>query len=307
MIRKHTQQGVALIFALGILSLILVMGVAFLGNALIVQKIAVNSRETAASRYFAENALNRALSQLALFDLLQSKYHASFYASDAESVYSRAVTAAASASGDTGTAVIQDQLSGSGSKLNVNSKFSTPWYEGKKSPARWIYVHENGKESDGSGSVTEPITGRFAYQVLPQSSTSRISLYGVTSGVTGIAGETPAASNPRIPHTNRWGIDADELVIPNLGSMFSQYWGTGVSPLLALPPQHEFDNFLNLLSGSSAPNPFKDNTKTVENRKRWLRHIFVEGKRRVAREAHADAAAWYPRFTPSGFTGDDVW
>ena len=312
MIRKHTQQGVALIFALGILSLILVMGVAFLGNALITQKIAVNSREAAASRYVADNALNRALSQLTLFNLLQSGHHAAYYASDASSVYSRIGTGDAAAAGAEGTAVAQDQLGGAGSKLNVNTRFSTTWYQGQQSPARWIYIHQNGQESDGSGKigeddVTSPIVGRFAYQVLPQTSASRLSLYGVTSGVTGIAGETPAASNPRKPHTHRWGIDADELVIPNLGSMFSQYWGTGASQ--ALTPQHEFDNFQNLLSGSSAPNPFKGNTKTVENRRRWLRHIFVEGRDRVAREAYSDGSAWYPRFNLSDLSGEvaDMW
>ena len=47
------QRGVALLFALGILSLILVTGLAFLGNALISQKIAFNSQESNAARLLA--------------------------------------------------------------------------------------------------------------------------------------------------------------------------------------------------------------------------------------------------------------
>ena len=312
------QKGVALLFALGILSLILVMGVAFLGNALISQKIAFNSQEANSAKLVARNAVDRALAHLTLFNLTQARDHATYYASDASSVFSRTngtaltVNGTSQTAGSNAAAISHDMLSSVGnydSKLTVEKKYGTPWYDGASSAAKWIYVHKNGVESNGYPdplNTANPIVARYAYQVLPQTSKSRISLFGVTSGVTGIAGTTPAATNPRIPHTHRWGVDIDELVIPGLNNMFMTYWGTGEN--FALTPQYEFDNFINLLAGSSAPNPFQGTSEIIENRKRWLRNIFVEGKGRVAREAYTDGQNWYPRFNLGARIGDtDAW
>ena len=314
MTNTEHQKGVALLFALGILSLILVMGLAFLGNSLISQKIAFNSQESSVSRFLARSAVDRALAHLTLFNLIQARDHATFYASDASSVFSRISTGSLEVAGDiqkAGTALAaigQDQLSGNDSKLNVEKKYDTPWYWGKNSAAKWIYVHQNGVESAGdtTDNTSNPIVARYAYQVLPQTSLSRISLYGVTSGASGIAGITPAAANPRIPHFHRWGADVDELVIPGLDNMFLTYWGDETSEAVA--GQYEFDNFINLLSSSSAPNPFYGKSRNIENRKRWLRNIFVEGKGRVAREAYTDGYNWYPRFNLGKVSsGSDAW
>ena len=260
MTNTEHQKGVALLFALGILSLILVMGLAFLGNSLISQKIAFNSQESSVSRFLARSAVDRALAHLTLFNLIQARDHATYYAADASSVFSRISAGNLNVAGDTQTtgsvlaAVSQDQLSGNDSKLNVEKKYDTPWYWGKNSAAKWIYVHQNGVESAGdtTTNTSNPIVARYAYQVLPQTSLSRISLYGVTSGANGIAGTTPAATNPRIPHFHRWGADVDELVIPGLNNMFLTYWGDENSQ--RVDGQYEFDNFINLLSSSSAPN-----------------------------------------------------
>ncbi|MBQ9753222.1 MAG: hypothetical protein IJV93_00555, partial [Lentisphaeria bacterium] len=314
MTNTEHQKGVALLFALGILSLILVMGLAFLGNSLISQKIAFNSQESSVSRFLARSAVDRALAHLTLFNLIQARDHATFYAADASSVFSRISAGNLNVAGDTQTtgsvlaAVSQDQLSGNDSKLNVEKKYDTPWYWGKNSAAKWIYVHQNGVESAGdtTTNTSNPIVARYAYQVLPQTSLSRISLYGVTSGANGIAGTTPAATNPRIPHFHRWGADVDELIIPGLNNMFLTYWGDENSQ--RVDGQYEFDNFINLLSSSNTPNPFYGSSKDVENRKRWLRNIFVEGKGRVAREAYSDGYNWYPRFNLGKHSsGTDPW
>ena len=317
MIGIERQKGVALLFALGILSLILVMGLAFLGNSLISQKIAFNSQEASSAKLAARNAVDRALAHLTLFNLMQARDQATYYASDASSVFSRlnsdplTLNGTSQTAGSDAAAISQDMLASVtsyDSKMTVEKKYDTPWYDGASSAAKWIYVHRNGVESNGATTTNtnNPIIARYAYQVLPQTSQSRLSLFGVTSGVTGIAGITPAASNPRIPHTHRWGIDIDELVIPGLNNMFMTYWGTGAN--YALTPQYEFDNFTNLLAGSSSPNPFQGNSRDIENRKRWLRNIFVEGKGRVAREMYKAGFDWYPRFNLSGRTGGtDVW
>ena len=87
--KSSVQRGVALLFALGVLSLLLVMGVAFLGNALISQKIAVNSQEASSAKSLARTAVDRALAHLTLFQLIQSREINNSYASDASSVFSR--------------------------------------------------------------------------------------------------------------------------------------------------------------------------------------------------------------------------
>lgn len=314
MIRHRKQRGVALIFALGILSLILVMGVAFLGNALIGQKIALNSRETASARLVARSALDRAMTQLVLFNLTQCGQLASSYLSpEASSVFSRigagAATPLGGAQGDA-----KDQLAGDDSKLNVGP-VDMRFYPGMRSRARWICVHRNGAETDGqqTDQTANPIIARYAYQVLPpiarnttSFSRNSLSLYAVTSGADGVAGVNSNADDRRKAQTHRWGIDADELCISDL-SMFSGHWTASSSSIWS--PQHEFDNFQNLLSGTSGTNPFywnktdTDAKKLVESRKRWLRYVFTEGRGRTAREAFSDGSGvWYTRFNLSDGT-----
>ena len=307
--RFERQRGVALIFALGILSLMLVMGVAFLGNALISQKIAFNSQEDSSAKLLGRSVADRALAHLMMFHLIQSKYALwdDYKKSDASSVYSK----------KTGSG--NDMLTGDGSKLNVEKKLNKPWYAGKNSSAKWIYVHEDGTESNGAGGtgITSPIIGRFAYQVLPAG--LRIPLYAVTSGATKSASLSPKEKAPtgyefRIPANFRWGIDIDELTIPRSSAaddLFQTCWTEkGYSA------QHEYENFIGLLSGGGDATPFGTARKAgdVENLKRWLKACFTEGRERLAPEAYTDnttatkgSRSWYPRFNLCEFDGDDVW
>ena len=307
------QKGVALLFALGILSLILVMGVAFLGNALISQKIAVNNERSDFSRSLARSAADRALAHLMMFHLIQGKYALwdDYRKSDARTVYSTK-----SGSGN-------DMLGEDDSKLNVEmttfkatSTDNKPWYAGKNSDAKWIYVHEDGTESNGAGGagITSPIIGRFAYQVLPAG--MRIPLYAMTAGAfsaTAVTEKDTITGYPfRVPKLFRWGMDIDELVIPRSSAaddLFHSCWGPSGSSVYSR--QHEYDNFFGLLSGTGSATPLgKDRKKEdVENLKRWVRSVFAEGRERLAPEAYTDNTSgtrgdrsWYPRFNLSEFT-----
>ena len=332
MSKNRNQKGVALLFALGILSLILVTGLAFLGNSLISQKIAFNLQEANAAKVLARSAADRAIAQLAMFNLLQAGYHARYYASDASSVFSRIDDAVSAPAGATAIltknnadqSVTQDQLSGEKSKLNVDvfrsGSSRYPWYAGKSSRAKWIYVHKNGVESNGYTSNTEPIIGRYAYQVLPQTSNSRVSLYAVTKGSFGNvhpAVEQPdSADKVKIAKQFRWGIDVDELLIND--ALFKDWGGadksTGPTPDGNDLSQREFDTFFNIFSGTGSPLYLSNSAtdpqkKTVEVRKRWVRNIFTEGMGRVAREAYPDNSSlpysglrkWYSRFNLGEF------
>ena len=277
------QRGAALLFALGILSLLLVMGVAFLGNALISQKIAVNSQESASAKLLGQTAIDQVLSHLTLFHLAQVRNAGDFYASDASSVFSRRSTTAFD---NNALTIKRDMIYTDNAPLfTINrGKQGTPvkpLYDGSKSLAEWVYVHEDGKFSDGSGTVSSKITGRFAYQVLPQTSSSRLSLYAVTAGASRRAGyNLDSAATARIPQKHRWGVDVDELV-PIANTMLAGYWKHDSAELC--DPLHEFDNFVNVLSGAKGGSNqlFAVNDENTENRKRFLEHIFTEGRGRV--------------------------
>ena len=304
---SEKQRGVALLFALGILSLILVMGVAFLGNALISQKIAVNNERSDFSRSLARSAADRALAHLMMFHLVQSKYALwdAYKKDDAYTVYSR----------KTGSG--NDMLTGDDSKLNVETKLNKPWYKGSDNGSvTWIYVHEDGTESNGAGGsgITSPIIGRFAYQVLPAG--LRIPLYAMTAGASSAAAVTEKDEIDgfpfRVPKLFRWGMDIDELVIPRSSAaddLFHSCWGPSSSSVYSR--QHEYDNFFGLLSGGGSATPLSSsrNKADVENLKRWSRNVFAEGRERLAPEAYTDNTlttkgdrTWYPRFNLSDFT-----
>lgn len=298
------QRGAALLFALGILSLLLVMGVAFLGNALISQKIAVNSQESASAKLLGQTAIDQVLSHLTLFHLAQVRNAGDFYASDASSVFSRRSTTAFD---NNALTIKRDMIYTDNAPLFTINRGkqgnpAKPWYDGSKSLAEWVYVHEDGKFSDGSGTVSSKITGRFAYQVLPQTSSSRLSLYAVTAGASRRAGyNLDSAATARIPQKHRWGVDVDELV-PIANTMLAGYWKHDSTELC--DPLHEFDNFVNVLSGAKGGSNqlFAVNDENTENRKRFLEHIFTEGRGRVAREAYWGGDGWYPRFNIGRFS-----
>ena len=303
------QRGVALLFALGILSLLLVMGVAFLGNALISQKIAVNSQESASAKHLGRTAVDRVLSHLAIFNLAQAQTAGNFYAADGSSVYSRLSTAAFD---NAALTIKRDGIYTQNNPLlslhrGQEGNPAIPLYDGSKSLAEWVYVHEDGKFSNGSGTFTDGtsgnsrIIGRFAYQVLPQSQASRLSLYAQTAGATRRAGEDlDSATTARIPQKHRWGVDVDELA-PLSGTMFAKYWRFDTSELC--DPLHDFDNFVNILSGGkSGADFFYGDTAATESRKRFVEHIFTEGRGRTAREAYWGGDGWYPRFNLGRFS-----
>lgn len=333
------QRGVALLFALGILSLILVTGLAFLGNALISQKIAFNSQESNAARLLARNAADRAIAHLAMFHITQAKNHAQYYVSDASSVFSRisknpvetAETSVKTTESEE-RAISQDQLSDAKtSRLNAgvfelgNPVQRFPWYKGNSSRAKWIYIHSDGKESAGNGkdvagnNMETPIIGRYAYQVLPATSTSRISLYAVTKGSyrnLHPAVDTPATSNHKVAKQYRWGIDVDELLIDD--PLFKDWGPAEDSTPLSVDnddlSQREFDTFFNIHSGKEgslylADDAADNKKKDVELKKRWVKNIFSEGTGRLTRETYPDNSSipygglrvWYPRFNLSDF------
>lgn len=73
------QQGIALLFALAILSLLMVMALGFATSAIFEQKAAYNSANTSSARLMAQSALNRALVLVSTYgDTVQSSHDENF-------------------------------------------------------------------------------------------------------------------------------------------------------------------------------------------------------------------------------------
>lgn len=128
---KQKQSGIALIFALAMLSLLLIMAIGFATSAIFEQKAATNSASTSNARIMAQSALNRVL---ALMDVYGESIQ-----------YSR--------DGATNSA---DMLSHLTTTLN-----GAPLYTWSVAdPVEWEYL----KVDDGTNNR---LVGRFAYKVIP--------------------------------------------------------------------------------------------------------------------------------------------
>ena len=65
--KRKKPRGVALLFALGILSLLLILGLAFVSNSLLAQKAAVNNSNRALAKMLAQSAISRAATAIMIY------------------------------------------------------------------------------------------------------------------------------------------------------------------------------------------------------------------------------------------------
>ena len=155
--RQNKEHGVALLFALGLLSLMSVLGVAFVANALTAQKTAVNLGARNQAQVVLDSAVNRIM--MTIMALLRQDNATT----DFSVIYS--TNDGSERTKDSTKLNTYDQLNEEKkSKLDM---FLTglPKYDGSKSKSTWVYVRDN----DGR------IIARMAYQVLP-TGTSSLSL-----------------------------------------------------------------------------------------------------------------------------------
>ncbi|MGE4564465.1 MAG: hypothetical protein AB7F32_06325, partial [Victivallaceae bacterium] len=66
--RQSKEKGIALLFALGMISLLLVMALAYATNAIIARKSALNNSNRARAKNYAQSAINRVMASLAFYD-----------------------------------------------------------------------------------------------------------------------------------------------------------------------------------------------------------------------------------------------
>ena len=195
-IKDTRERGVALLFALGLLALMSVLGVAFVTNALNAQKTAVNIGARNQSRILLDSAINRIM--IGITAALHQRVNA-----DLSKVYSSGDgTIRGEANPDDAK---QDLLNDEAGRMKIFIPGQN-MYKMSDSKSTWVYVRD----------AENKVIGRMAYQVLPQGKTS-IGLNDVLLGIynheewsTSNHGEK-GSNNIRSSWNSRVGKDISEL------------------------------------------------------------------------------------------------
>ncbi|MBE6363459.1 MAG: hypothetical protein E7054_07380 [Lentisphaerae bacterium] len=209
MMNKKEQRGVALLFALGMLTILLVTGMAFVANALTAQKVAANNGARSQGRVFAQSALSRVMASIMLYQYQVQKSLGEFPDNfDAIQSYGKVNTGAV----ETETS---DGLTGADSLLklpNDNSIISIGLAKQfnnaltASNDVKWVYFYDSNDATD------RKIIGRAAWKVI--STSPQISAPVFLSGL------LPTDGTPGwYPSRHRWGREIDEVSFAS-GSLF---------------------------------------------------------------------------------------
>ena len=266
------EEGMALLFALGFLALMLILGLGFVTTSLLAQKLAANNGSRAQARMFARSAMARAMLDLMLYNDQAVLGGNTVDSYDAICSYDRVTfndNGSVKNNEDDPEAVLSDQLHKSsaaatdGSKLKYQS--DTVDYTGDDCQAKWIYFYDAPE-----GTTGRKIIGRAAYQVLPREAAGRLSLYAVTGG------SLVKNDYGAYPHSYRWGRDIAELNLEN--TQFKNDNGKSWYEVVTennIPFKYE-------TMYTSYNGFFK--TDTVQ-KKRWIEYWFAEGKTPILKDA----------------------
>ena len=203
----NNESGVALLFALGILSLLLILGLAFASNALLAQKVAANNSNRSQAKLLAQSAISRIAIAVMYYQYQATTHSPVVIPIDYSDVYSYGQDRDNRVFAD-GLFSTNDSLLTPPSSVTTDTPTSTTYEKPK-----WAFVFDK-PESDSD----RKIIGRIAYQQVKGSSgMSKISLNNVLRGVYAQESHstgTPVVTN-QIPWTNRWGKSIDELNLNN--------------------------------------------------------------------------------------------
>lgn len=210
MLRKavhKNESGVALLFALGILSLLLVLGLAFASNALLAQKVASNNSNRSQAKLLAQSAISRIATAIMYYQFQAANWSPAIIPVDYSDIYSYGK--------DKNNKVFADGLfSKDDSLLTPPSSASTeqPTTETFQKP-KWAFIFDK-PEPETESEADRKIVGRIAYQQVPGSNgASKITMDSVLRGVykqkSHATGGTPGTNHE--PWKYRWGKTISEL------------------------------------------------------------------------------------------------
>ena len=272
--RYKKQKGVALLFAVGLLSLLMVMGLAFVTNSVLIRKSAFNNRSRSQAKMLAQSAVSRAMLSIMMYQYSTSNPPAGLankpWPTDFTGVFSYDKNDNKVYADQIRVSAQEAQLDGTTVKRSysvLDYPHNSLGYEGHKSPARWVFMY------DGDSSVTNRrIIGRVAYQVLPPPGGGRKMInmrYALTGSRSGTVG--PDSYHP---FKQRWGRGVEDLNF-DATSVFNyggQKW-SDVIPATGLLPAF-YDELYNAFGTTFFPTARPD----VDNYKAWIENWLTEGR-----------------------------
>ena len=246
------QRGIALLFALGMLSLLLILGLAFVTNALVAQKVAQNNSSRSQAKMLAQSAISRMTVSLMYYNY--DAVNKGVKIKDFSAIYSHDRKTAEDDNHKHPDAAWTDGLRGAKSLLMPADWTGKTMFESDLK-GEWTYFYDE----------NDKIIGRIAYQVLPNRSASLINLDHLLRGVYNYPeGET----DQRVPWNVRWGLEVNELNM-NTSTLLKDWMtnrpedeaGLDVSP---------FELFFNSDVG-------KYYVEDDPKKKNWFKRWFVDG------------------------------
>ncbi len=216
--KNNSESGVALIFAIGLLALLLLIGLAFVGNSINYRKVAENNSSRSQARMFALSAVSRAANSLQIFSHQFIKYDDSHEPPKSfNHVFSFARYNDEGAVLSGGAYEYNDGLVGDYSLLLLpeNSSvlssrqalsFNNP-LRSKAWPGRWVFF------TNGQSGADRRIIGRAAWQVVGSPAEILAPVF-MRGGVTVDPWYSESGAPTFTPNKHRWGREIDEVVLP---------------------------------------------------------------------------------------------
>lgn len=271
----NNESGVALLFALGILSLLLVLGLAFASNALLAQKVAYNNSSRSQAKLLAQSAISRIAIAMMYYQ----------YQADAKGIipvnYSAIYSDGADGIDEDGNVFADGLYSTDDSLLTPPTSSVSASFEANSNTyklPKWAFIFDKPKGEDD-----RKIIGRIAYQQVidDEKGISKINLDNVLHGI--YSQETNPAT-ARIPWNNRWGKSINEL---NLGSStpFKKWQETLAPESASALDISSLADFFNAYSDPSEP--FFDYTNVNSDgykNKNFVERWFTGGKTKAEPE-----------------------
>lgn len=333
--RDDNEKGMALLFALGILSALMVLGVAFVGSSLFYQNIAVNRRARSEAMVLARSAANRVAAAVMFYqdqldDLPAGDIEGDPLPADYSAIFSVGKTGTNSSDHDEVGEFLRkydvkdaNNQTVSKSLLDVAERpaFSAEDSFDNNTLAQWIYVRKPTAQGSDEEKRSGEIIGRFAYQVLPQVSRGMMQYFSVLGG--GINNKyfwKPKYPGgfysdddliPRYSHPAwelRWGQNIDEL---NMGAISGNYFHNWSDA--SVNGGDIAANYADFYASTGGDVLFDESSKgKTALAKAWFEYWFIEGERPSQREAAPgnrrkfylgpwddESHPWYARFGTS--------
>ncbi|MBS1451743.1 MAG: hypothetical protein HP002_00015 [Lentisphaeria bacterium] len=246
------QRGIALLFALGMLSLLLILGLAFVTNALVAQKVAQNNSSRSQAKMLAQSAISRMTVSLMYYNY--DAVNKGVKIKDFSAIYSHDRETAEDDNHKHPDAAWTDGLRGAKSLLMPADWTGKTMFESDLK-GEWTYFYDE----------NDKIIGRIAYQVLPNRYASLINLDHLLRGVYNYPeGET----DQRVPWNVRWGLEVNELNM-NTSTLLKD-WMTNRPEDEAGLDVSTFELFFN----SDVGKYYVEGDSKKEN---WFKRWFVDG------------------------------